>query len=514
MAFVEFSRRAPTGFLIVPDDGDPEDDDQTALIQTDWDWPGVARSMGWSGEDNQFEEAYHWIREHEGEEFEGLDDYLPQENPCMSANPMEQDFSAATQKKMLHRARTSDSLKVLHDVWSWAGQWNEGGDVWVDGVGIIGTIGDRLRGAGKSFDDLMRFERRGNPGMCGNPGTADSWNAGREWALADAASGISQQYTAEAWERWARAKDWTGYTQKDLDNSRRNFIHAYEQAMGRRGKRNPVPNGRSYVRRGVNPDMDDYDRTFKVRGMRGPVTIHHSGVDPKRALDILFPDRVHDKAWHEKQARYWQGVQQENASEWSRLFEEGYREAYGKAPGVGSFKVSGVGDDRLADKYKNRLRAFAQGSSRAGTLALAHARKAGLKWTGGGHYTTPMSNPRDMSLTRDWERAFNEGYAIGKRTGRTGNPQTGVDRPMSWDLASFARSKYSRRAAHIKAVTDYLIKLRDEGNYNLKAAAKAYYYVIEGAAKEYAKEYGSKSPSPAVKLEAARDLMSMVEGGR
>ena len=66
--------------------------------------------------------------------------------------------------KWMHVAKTSNSLAQLYKAWEWAGQNNIGGDVWVSGHsdGIIVTIGKRLRAKGKSFDDLMRFEKR-NP---------------------------------------------------------------------------------------------------------------------------------------------------------------------------------------------------------------------------------------------------------------------------------------------------------------------------------------------------------------
>jgi hypothetical protein len=107
MAYVEFSSYAPCGFLIVLDNGDSRDDNQTTLIQSDWDYPGIAESMGWSltavqpdAEDHDHCEhkstdgtvackeccisasefisaAYDYIREHSGENFESLDAYLP-----------------------------------------------------------------------------------------------------------------------------------------------------------------------------------------------------------------------------------------------------------------------------------------------------------------------------------------------------------------------------------------------------------------------------------------------------
>jgi hypothetical protein len=105
MAYAYFdSGYAPTGFLIVPNGGDPYDDATTTLVQTDWDFPGVAQAMGWSlssvpskGKPGCMHDstdgtvdcpcgvkagefisaAYDYIREHNDEEFPGLDEYLP-----------------------------------------------------------------------------------------------------------------------------------------------------------------------------------------------------------------------------------------------------------------------------------------------------------------------------------------------------------------------------------------------------------------------------------------------------
>ncbi len=108
MAYAEFSSYAPCGFLIVPNDGDSRDDSQTTLIQSDWDYPSIAQSMGWSLTDVQgdpedvdhcehdstdgsvsckscglsasqfISAAYDYIREHADEPFDGLDAYLPE----------------------------------------------------------------------------------------------------------------------------------------------------------------------------------------------------------------------------------------------------------------------------------------------------------------------------------------------------------------------------------------------------------------------------------------------------
>ena len=83
MCYVDFDDSAPTGFLI-RNTGNAK----TVLVQVDYDYPGVARSLGWSGEccgatdgtvdckthrktaTEMIASAYDWILEHEGEEFE------------------------------------------------------------------------------------------------------------------------------------------------------------------------------------------------------------------------------------------------------------------------------------------------------------------------------------------------------------------------------------------------------------------------------------------------------------
>jgi len=95
MAKVYFdSKYCPCGFLIVKTGCDPYDDKNTIAIQSDWDFPGVAASMGWTPCDKcertdgtvdcehhtkseMISAAYDFIEAHEGEEFRALDDYFP-----------------------------------------------------------------------------------------------------------------------------------------------------------------------------------------------------------------------------------------------------------------------------------------------------------------------------------------------------------------------------------------------------------------------------------------------------
>jgi hypothetical protein len=98
-AFLHFdSRYAPCGFLIVPEGGDPYDDKLTMFVQHDGDFPGVASRIGWAPccgltdgtigcsehgtmSSTMIDEAYSFLRKHEGEPFESLAEYLPETAP-------------------------------------------------------------------------------------------------------------------------------------------------------------------------------------------------------------------------------------------------------------------------------------------------------------------------------------------------------------------------------------------------------------------------------------------------
>lgn len=46
------------------------DNGKTILIQTDWDYPGIARSFGWTGNDNEIEAAEDYLSDHVGDRVE------------------------------------------------------------------------------------------------------------------------------------------------------------------------------------------------------------------------------------------------------------------------------------------------------------------------------------------------------------------------------------------------------------------------------------------------------------
>jgi len=93
MAFLTY---CPGGFLIVPDDGD---DAATVLIQSNWDFAGVACTIGWQAcgcgrtdgtvrcrvcsreVSDMLSEAYDYLHSQEGKSFPALNVYLKESNP-------------------------------------------------------------------------------------------------------------------------------------------------------------------------------------------------------------------------------------------------------------------------------------------------------------------------------------------------------------------------------------------------------------------------------------------------
>jgi len=93
MAYIHFDRSyAPCGFLIVRTGGDPYKAADARLIQTDWDFPGVASRMGLEPcicgatdgtidcahkkAHDMISDAYDFISEREGVEFAELNEYI------------------------------------------------------------------------------------------------------------------------------------------------------------------------------------------------------------------------------------------------------------------------------------------------------------------------------------------------------------------------------------------------------------------------------------------------------
>ena len=96
MAYITTSDYAPCCYLIVESGYSETDEAHTVLIQTDWDYPGLATAIGWIPCDCKYAnltdgtvdcgcgktasqmiaEAGNWIDDHLDQEFEALDAYF------------------------------------------------------------------------------------------------------------------------------------------------------------------------------------------------------------------------------------------------------------------------------------------------------------------------------------------------------------------------------------------------------------------------------------------------------
>jgi hypothetical protein len=100
MARVIFDRSAPTGFLVVRKGGRVDREQDTLLVQNDYEYPAFALAMGWpipctcGSSDGTIDcedcnvtaaamiaSALAWIETHEGERFDALDEYF--EGDCV-----------------------------------------------------------------------------------------------------------------------------------------------------------------------------------------------------------------------------------------------------------------------------------------------------------------------------------------------------------------------------------------------------------------------------------------------
>ena len=93
MAYIHFdSVYAPCSFLIVRDGADPRDEPDSIVVQTDWDYPGIASRMGFVPCDcgatdgtvdcphktagDMIAAAFDFIEARDGESYSELDDYF------------------------------------------------------------------------------------------------------------------------------------------------------------------------------------------------------------------------------------------------------------------------------------------------------------------------------------------------------------------------------------------------------------------------------------------------------
>jgi hypothetical protein len=75
---------------------------------------------------------------------------------------------------------------------------------------------------------------------------------------------------------------------------------------------------------------------------------------------------------HKRAREFWTGQAARMGTEWSILFNTAFLETHGHAPEFHDYRISGIGDDRLPESVKDRLRDLAHGQTHAKAAAEAH----------------------------------------------------------------------------------------------------------------------------------------------
>lgn len=85
------------------------------------------------------------------------------------------------------------------------------------------------------------------------------------------------------------------------------------------------------------------------------------------------------KADHLAAAKEYQLKAKRLKTEWDSVFRHAFRMLHGRAPEFHDYRISGIGDDRLPPKIKNKLRGLAHAASNYGSAAAAHWKAAGKR---------------------------------------------------------------------------------------------------------------------------------------
>ena len=76
---------------------------------------------------------------------------------------------------------------------------------------------------------------------------------------------------------------------------------------------------------------------------------------------------------HARRAAFYLARHKRLSALWSVAWDRAIREALGRAPEFGDYRVCAIGREDLPEAWKERLRAYAYGSTEAGDRARSHA---------------------------------------------------------------------------------------------------------------------------------------------
>lgn len=137
----------------------------------------------------------------------------------------------------------------------------------------------------------------------------------------------------------------------------------------RKARRNP---GRTDPRQSV------YAEGFKLPKHSGTVSVlsAHTASDAKKILKRLFPTWT--KADHLSEMKKHLGLSQRYARLWDRTADHAAKATFGRPWQFSDYKISAIGRDEFATRYKNVLRMAARRTGDHEKIALSHAKAAGL----------------------------------------------------------------------------------------------------------------------------------------
>ena len=107
-----------------------------------------------------------------------------------------------------------------------------------------------------------------------------------------------------------------------------------------------------------------YKKDFgtKELGLKGfnisKVSVSTSALSDKQRA-MIVQKIMGDKFDHKRQSKELEKLISIVKNKWSEIQKAAHMEKYGEEPGFGSYRVSGIGDDKYSENYKKQLRTLA-----------------------------------------------------------------------------------------------------------------------------------------------------------
>ena len=109
------------------------------------------------------------------------------------------------------------------------------------------------------------------------------------------------------------------------------------------------------------PDAESYQHPVRAipgyNGRRGTKHSCLSGLANVSIVRAAFPDWTREH--HARRAVQLRALAVDAENAWDKRWESAYLAIYGRVPALGDYRISGIGDDRIAETDKDELRRLA-----------------------------------------------------------------------------------------------------------------------------------------------------------